>query len=99
MPIFILYFLAAGAAGLGGPAIGAAFLKRGQQARAAYIRQQDIDEISRLLRSEMGLAELRREAEQAGVDPELVEHGYFELRDGHITIEQITARLDDWSLR
>jgi len=97
MPIFILYFLAAGAAGIGGPAIGAAFLKRGQQSRAAYLRQEEIDEISRLLVSEVNLAQLRREAAEAGVDPALVERGYYELRDGNVTVEEIAAKLAQWS--
>lgn len=97
MPIFILYFLAAGAAGVGGPAIGAALFKRGLQAQAAYLAQHDIDEITRLLRSEMTLAHLRNQAELAGVDPDIVERGYYELRDGHITIDQVSAQLAEWS--
>jgi hypothetical protein len=97
MPIFILYFLFAGAATVGGPAIGLTLYKRGQQAAASYLTQRDADEISRLLRSELGLAQLRRDARAAGVDVDLVERGYYELRDGHITVEQITARLAEWS--
>lgn len=99
MPVFIFYFLAAGAASIGGPAIGAVLYNRGKQEAAAYQREADIVALKRLLQSEIDLHELRAQAVRAGVDPEVVERGYYELRDGHITIEQITAQLDSWSAR
>lgn len=99
MPVFILYFLAAGAASIGGPAIGAVLYKRGQQEAATYQRESDLASLKRLLQSEIDLQELRAKAVQAGVDPDVVERGYFELRDGHITIEQVAAKIDAWSSR
>lgn len=99
MPIVILYFLAAGAATIGGPAIGTVLYKRGQQVAASQQGQNDIAALKRLLQSEIDLQELRTMAVQAGVDPDAVERGYYELRDGHINIEQIAAKIDAWSSR
>ena len=99
MPVFILYYLAAGAATVGGPAIGAVLYKRGQQEAAVHERESEIAILRRLLQSEIDLQELRAQASRAGVDPEAVEKGYLELRDGRITIEQVTARIDAWNAR
>jgi hypothetical protein len=93
MPIAILYFLAAGALGIGGPAGAAILFRRGQQEAALYARTKDAEAIARLLRSEIDLAALREEARVAGIDPDLVEQGYCDLRDGLVTIEQVVARL------
>lgn len=97
MPIFILYFLAAGAVGMGGPAIGAVLYKRGQQEAAAFEREREIALLKRLLRSEIDLQDLREQATRAGVDPDAVERGYLELRDGRISLDQVAARIDSWS--
>lgn len=99
MPVFILYFLAAGAASIGGPAIGAVLYNRGKQEAAAHHREADIAALKRLLQSEIDLQEMRAQATRAGVDPDAVERGYYELRDGHITIEQVTAQIDAWGAR
>ena len=99
MPIFILYFLAAGAASIGGPAIGAALYSRGQQEAAAHQREREIATLKRLLQSEIDLQDVRAQATRAGVDPDDVERGYYELRDGHITLEQVASRIDSWSVR
>lgn len=93
MPIFILYFLAAGAATVGGPAIGAVLYNRGRQEAASYQRESEIASVKRLLQSEMDLQRLRAQARNAGVDPELVERGYCELRDGHISLDETVARV------
>lgn len=94
MPVFILYFLAAGAASIGGPAIGAVLYKRGQAEAASYERKHEIDTIARLLRSEIDLQVLRSEAHSVGIDPDAVVRGYLQLRDGQVTIDQVMARLD-----
>lgn len=93
MPIAILYFLAAAAAGFGGPAAAAVLFRRGQQEAASASQDRDTEVISRLLRSEIDLALLRDQARSAGVDPDLVEQGYRDLRDGLVTVEQVVARL------
>lgn len=97
MPVFILYFLAAGAASVGGPAIGAALYRRGQQDAAAYEGQREIANLKRLLQSEIDLHDLRAQAMRAGIDPDAVERGYRELRDGRVTVEQVAARVDSWN--
>lgn len=99
MPDFILYFLAAGAASIGGPAIGAVLFKRGQQEAAAHQRDSDVAALKRLIQSEIDLQEMRAHAVRAGVDPEVVERGYYELRDGRVTVEQISAQIDTWGSR
>ena len=99
MPVFILYFLAAGAASIGGTAIGAVLYQRGQQEAAAYEREREIATLKRLLESEIDLQDVRAQAARAGVDPDAVERGYRELRDGHNTPEQVAARIDAWGSR
>lgn len=96
MPIFILYFAAAGAAAVGGPAIGAALYRRGQQEAAANERERDMAHLKRLLQSEIDMQNLREQASRVGVDPDAVERGYRELRDGHVSLDQVKAKFDDW---
>lgn len=93
MPIAILYFLAAGAAGAGGPAAAALLFRRGQQEAAAHTQARDAKSVARLLRIHIDLATLREQAQAVGVDPDLVEQGYRDMRDGLVTINQVVARL------
>lgn len=93
MPIAILYFLAAGAAGVGGSAAATLLFRRGQQEAAAHTQARDADSVARLLRTHIDLATLREQARNAGVDPDLVEQGYRDMRDGLVTIDQVVARL------
>ncbi len=93
MPIAILYFLAAGAAGVGGPAAAALLFRRGQQEAATYTQARDAESVRRLLRIQIDLATLREQAHAVGVDPDLVEQGYRDMRDRLVTIDQIVARL------
>jgi hypothetical protein len=99
MPIYILYFLAAGAVSIGGPAIGVALYNRGQQEAAASEGECEIATLKRLLQSQIDLQDLRAQAQRAGVDPDAVARGYYELRGGHITLDQVAARIDAWSRR
>lgn len=66
---------------------------------AAYHRDSDVAALKRLLQSEIDLQDMRAKAAQVGLDPDVVERGYYQLRDGHITIEQVAARIDAWSGR
>jgi hypothetical protein len=93
MPIAILYFLAAGAVGVGGPAAALLLFRRGQQEAAANTQAQDAEAVTRLLHTHIDLATLREQARAAGVDPDLVEQGYRDVRDGLISADQIVARL------
>lgn len=93
MPIAILYFLAAGAAGAGGPAAAALLFRRGQQEAAVHTQARDAESVARLLRTHIDLATLREQAHAVGVDPDPVEQGYRDMRDGLVTIDQVVARL------
>ncbi|MFD1211105.1 hypothetical protein ACFQ36_03480 [Arthrobacter sp. GCM10027362] len=98
MPIAILYYLAAGAIGVGGPAAAVLLFRLGQQEGAAHLRRRDAESLARLLRTETDLATRREQARAAGVDPDLVEQGYRDLRDGLVTINQLLAHLRRFSL-
>ena len=93
MPLAILYFLAAGAAGVGGPAAAVVLMRRGQAEAAASAQAHDAEMLGRLLRSQIDLATLRKQARAVGVDPDLVERGYLDMRDGLVTFDQVLARL------
>ncbi|MGC4788185.1 hypothetical protein ACLQ22_10140 [Micromonospora sp. DT178] len=93
----ILFYLAAGAVGgvgvVGGFA-GARFLyQRGQQEAAVQLQARDTAAVAQALRDEIDLAALREEARAAGVDPDQVEQGYYNLRDGLVTIDEAEAYL------
>ncbi|BEL06067.1 hypothetical protein Q0Z83_042580 [Actinoplanes sichuanensis] len=92
MPLAILYYLGAGALLIGGPATGLLLLGRGRQEAAAHALAREQTLIARLLRTETDLAQVREQARAAGVDPDLVEQGYRDLRDNHVTLDQIL----DW---
>ncbi|MFD2090468.1 hypothetical protein [Blastococcus deserti] len=89
----VLYILAAASASFGGPAAGTLLFRRGQQEAAAYLQARDTESIARALRDEIGLASLRDEARAAGIDPDVIERVYRDLRDGTLTIDQAAARL------
>lgn len=90
-PIF--YFVAAGAATVGGVAAGALLARRGQQEAAIRLQARDRAAVAQALRDEIDLESLREEARAAGVDPEMVEHGYYNLRDGVVSLELVEAQL------
>lgn len=96
MPIYIAYFLAAGALMIGGPAVGAALYGRAKRAVAVEQQLRDNAAIERLLESEIDLQHTRDEASRAGVDPDTVVQGYYALRDRGVTIEQVAALVDVW---
>lgn len=85
MPKAFLYYLAAGAVGVGGPAVAAVLIQLGQQEAAAHTLARGAELSARLLRIQIDLAPLREEALAVGVDPDLVEQGNREMRDrlGH----------------
>lgn len=81
MPIYLLYFPAASALSIGGPAAGVVLYRRGKQAAAVDQKLRDDAAERRLLKSEIALQEIRAEAARAGVDPDAVVRGYHQLRD------------------
>lgn len=74
-----LYYLAAGAAGVGGPAIAAGFLRLGHQQAAAYVQARGAESVAGLLGVQIDLASLREQALAVGVDPDLVEQAYRDM--------------------
>lgn len=93
MPIAILYFLAASALGVGGPMAAALLIRRGRQVAAAHLQARDHAAVTKLLQEEIDLASLREQARRAGVDPDVIEQGYRDMRDGIVTIDQVVAHL------
>lgn len=89
----ILLFAAAGAVGVGGAAGSLLLFMRGQQEAARRLKAADVDALSHYLDSEIQLQELRKKAEEAGLDPELVERGYHDLRDGTVTLQEVLDHL------
>lgn len=97
MPIPLVLALAAagGVAGAGlGAAAGGLHMWRQVNRRGATEEYQgDIDALSHLLRSEMDLARLKREAKNLGVDPVAVDAGYQMYRDGQADLADVVKRL------
>jgi hypothetical protein len=79
------YFLASGAAGVGGLAAAGVLFRLGQQEAAAHTLARDPESFARLLQIQIDQAPLRKQALAVGVDPDLVEQGYRDMRDrlGH----------------
>jgi hypothetical protein len=96
MPSPIPYYLAAYAVGgisVGGLAVARFLYQRGQQEAAVQLQGRDTAAVAHALRDEIDLAALREEARAAGADPDHVEQGYRNLRDGLVTIDQVEAGL------
>ncbi|WP_244929264.1 hypothetical protein [Nocardioides sp. W7] len=84
----LLFFAAAGA--LIGGAIGATgggwyMWQRGQQEAAKRLRHEDAIAAKEALEDEIEVAELRKKAKAAGLDPDQVIAGYEQLRDKQVT--------------
>jgi hypothetical protein len=90
-PIF--YYAAAGAVTVGGAAAGVLLARRGQQEAAIRLQARDRAAVAQALRDEIDLEALREEARSAGVDPEMVEQGYYNLRDGVVGLDLVDAQL------
>ena len=93
MHIPILYYAAAGATTVGGIAAGVLLVRRGQQEAAIQLQKRDSAAIAQALREEIDLESLRAEVRAAGVDPEVVEQGYYNLRDGVVSLAQVETRI------
>ncbi|MFG1766922.1 hypothetical protein ACGFIH_26615 [Micromonospora parva] len=93
MHLPILYYVAAGAATVGGVAAGVFFARRGQQEAAILLQARDRAAVAQALRGEIDLETLREEARAAGVDPELVEQGYYNLRDRVVDLSQVETHV------
>lgn len=97
MPIpLVLALAAAGSvagAGVGAAAGGLHMWRQANRRGATEEYQADIDALTRLLRSEMDLARLKREAQALGVDPAAVDAGYKAYRDGQADLAEVVKRL------
>lgn len=93
MHVPILYFVAAGAVTAGGAAAGALLVRRGQQEAAIRLQARDRAAVAQALRDEIDLESLRAEARAAGVDPDVVEQGYYNLRDEVVSVNEVEAQL------
>jgi hypothetical protein len=60
---------------------------------AASLQARDTAAVTKLLQDEIDLALLSEEARRAGIDPDVIEQGYRDMRDGIVTIDQVVAHL------
>jgi hypothetical protein len=92
----ILLFAAAGALfGGSATALGAGWYvwQRGQQEAAKRLQHQDAVAAKEALQDRIDLAELAREAEQLGIDPDEVIAGYEKLRDSQVSPEEVLGQI------
>ena len=71
--------------------------RRGHQEAAIRLQARDRAAVAQALRDEIDLESLREEARAVGVDPEMVEQGYYNLRDGVVSLDLIEAQLRKFS--
>ena len=88
MPIFILY--AAGVAAIGG---GLQLISEANRRRAEDAMRQRQDLEAMLLRGEIELEDLRRQARDAGLDPQTVVNGYLAMNAGQLTVDDVQRLL------
>jgi hypothetical protein len=93
MPLPLLYFAAAGLAAAGGPLAGVYFFRRGAQEAARQEARADAKAIRDLLEQSLDLAELRRRAQEEGVDPDAVAQGYHALKAGYLTVDEFVSKV------
>ena len=78
----ILYFLAAGAAGVGGPAAAAVLFRLGRQEAAAHTLARGGESSARLLRIQIDLAPLASRRSPSESIRTWSSRGYRDMRDG-----------------
>jgi hypothetical protein len=93
MPQPLLFYAAAGALAAGGVGGGWYFWQRGQQEAAKQLQRQDAEAAKQALREAIDLADLRSQAQEAGLDPDEVIAGYKTLRDSQVSPEDVLERL------
>jgi hypothetical protein len=93
MPQPVLFYAAAGAlagAGVGAGVGGGWYLwQRAQQETAKQLQRQDAEAAKQALREAIDLADLRRQAQEAGLDSDEVIAGYKTLRDSQVSPEDV----------
>ncbi|MCW2935863.1 MAG: hypothetical protein JWM19_6825 [Actinomycetia bacterium] len=89
----LLFYAAAGALAAGGVGGGWYFWQRGQQEATKQLQRRDAEGAKQALREAIDLADLRRQAQEAGLDPDVVIAGYKTLRDSQVSPEDVLERL------
>ena len=92
-PSPVLFYAAAGALFAGGTGGGWYLWQRGQQEAAKRLQHQDAEAAKQALKDGVELADLRREAEEAGLEPDEVVAGYRQLRDSQMSPQDVLERL------
>lgn len=92
MPVPILLFAAAGALAGGGLGGSVYLWKKGAQIAADDERRKDIEHAKNLIHKQTELAEVRKAAEAAGVDPDAVLSGYEAIRDGYFSLPEVASK-------
>ena len=90
----LLFYAAAGALIWGGIGGGRYFLQRGHHETAKRLQHEDADAAKEALRDAIDLADLRRQAQAAGLDPDEVVAGYQGLRDSPVSPEDLLEMLN-----
>jgi hypothetical protein len=89
----LLYYSVAGAAAVAGPVAATVFAQRGREEAALEAQARHTRSFGLALQNEFAREDLREIARSRGIDAELVDREYRELRDGFITLDQFFARL------
>ena len=101
MPLPIVLALAAAGAlaggGMGAAAGGVYLLRRTTQRAAVEESKGDVQALAELLRAEIDLADLKRQARELGVDVAAVEAGYKAHRDGNMDVLSLAQGILDGS--
>jgi hypothetical protein len=68
--------------------------QRGQQEAAKRLQREDAEAAKEALADAIDLADLRRQAQAAGLDPDEVVAGYKGLRDSHVSLDDVLKMLN-----
>lgn len=94
----LLFYAAAGAligGGISGGIGGGWYLwQRGQQEAAKRLQREDAEAAKEALRDAIDLADLRSQAQAAGLDPDEVVAGYKRLRDSQVSPDDVLKMLN-----
>ncbi|MFE6767831.1 hypothetical protein ACFVFD_02515 [Streptomyces fimicarius] len=89
----ILFFAAAGALFAGGTGGSLYLWKRGCQEAARQLQRLDAKAARQALTDAVDLADLRKEARAAGLDPDEVVAGYEKMRDEQLSPQDVLRML------
>jgi hypothetical protein len=87
--MFILLYMAAAAIVTGGVAVFNEAEKSRARASAKHMQEFERE----LLEGEIGLAKIRAQAKELGIDPAEAVKGYKALQEGKVTLQDVTRQL------